>query len=364
MKLLSIGIIIGNLFFLTIDMARSNDILGAIVFRVGISCFVIVGVLNSHLVKEQNSNSLQLITFILNIGLIIGFFLAHTFVELPEYSLPNAIYTLMFLAVILSGQRFKISLLYSVLVIACYILFSTQVFSSQYLISQINNLIINIIVILVGAYMIENFRRNVFVTNHIIALQKKDLLASNDLKNRLLSILSHDLRGPIKRLIVILNLWRGRKIDKNELLDYTQKIEIEIETTASLMDNLLFWSKSKMEGNQKTYQVANAYEVAKETIAIFKDHIKAKNIRCQNLIDPSKIIQTEVNILSLCLRNLISNAIKYTPKKGIIEIGMNRTNEFAEFFVSDSGVGISCECYDRYPFLMLIKIWIQDRNRR
>ena len=181
------------------------------------------------------------------------------------------------------------------------------------------------------------------MTNHIIALQKKDLAASNDLKNKLLSILSHDLRGPIKRLLVILNLWKGRKINKNELLDFTQKIEIEIETTASLMDNLLFWSKSKLEGNHKTYQVANAYDIVKETIAIFKDQMAIKKIRCQNLIDPSKAIQTDVNLLSLCLRNTISNAIKFTPKNGIIEIGLNSTNEFAEFFVSDSGVGMSCE---------------------
>lgn len=343
LKVLSIGMIAGNLFLLTMDITRSNDIVGPVIFRGGISCFMILGALNTYLVKDDNSNLLQLIIFILNLGLIFFFFLAHSFIHLPSYALPNSIYVLMFLAVIFSGQRFRVSIVYSIMVYALYIFFCTQIITNQYWISQINNLTINIIVILAGAYMVEKFRRNIFVTNHIIGLQKKELASSNDLKNKLMSILTHDLRGPINKLIAILNLWKRDNINKRELVEFIQKTELEIERTSALMDNLLFWSKSELEGDRGIYSIVNVSDIVQQHISYFNDQIQFKSIKCRNLVDPSKTIRIEVHILNMCLRNVLSNAIKYSSKKGLIEIGFSNNSGYAEFFISDNGVGICGE---------------------
>jgi len=341
LKILSIGIIVCNILFIATDWTRSGDLMGTLIFRIGLSCFMLLGVLNSRLVKDKDSEKLQLLVFLIDFGLVVSFFLAHYFLDMPDYSLPNAIFTLMLLTVLFSGLRFRISMGYSLIVYALYVVFSTMLFYNHFWISQINNLTINLLVILAGAYMMEKFKRNIFVTNHIIEHQKKDLVSSNELKRNLLSILSHDLRAPMSKLITILNLWRGKNITKDELVDFTQKIELEVEKTSSLMDNLLYWSRDLLKGDQGKFMDVNVYEVIQQNISLHSDKLLSKKIRCQNLADPRKMVCLDVNTLNLCLRNMISNAIKFTPAMGLVEIGFNKEDGFAMFFVSDSGVGIS-----------------------
>jgi signal transduction histidine kinase len=127
-----------------------------------------------------------------------------------------------------------------------------------------------------------------------------------------------------------------------------EKTELEVERTAALINNLLIWSRSELEGNHSIYEEVNVYDVVQQNMSYFKDHIEAKSIKCQNLADRSKTVRIEAHILNMCLRNLLSNAIKYTSKNGKIDIGYNSNNGFAEFFVSDNGTGI---CEDRMESL-------------
>jgi signal transduction histidine kinase len=109
------------------------------------------------------------------------------------------------------------------------------------------------------------------------------------------------------------------------------------------MDNLLFWSRDLLKGDQGKFMDVNVYEAIQQNISIHSDKLLSKKIVCQNLVSPMKKVRLDVNTLNLCLRNMISNAIKFTPAMGLVEIGFNKENGFAVFFVSDNGIGISEE---------------------
>ena len=134
-----------------------------------------------------------------------------------------------------------------------------------------------------------------------------------------------------------------QEISRDELFDFIKKIEKEVEKTSSLMDNMLYWSRNIQKGDQNKSTVINIYEIIQQNISLHHDKLLWKEISCKNLVDPTVRVCLDINTLNLCLRNLISNAIKFTPATGLIEIGFNQKGGFAEFFLSDTGVGIPVE---------------------
>lgn len=173
------------------------------------------------------------------------------------------------------------------------------------------------------------------------------LMESNKTKDRFFSIIAHDLRGPLGSILGLFNVLNEEfdSFDTEEKKDFFRLIYRDIQNTSKLLDNLLLWSRSQKGSIEYHPGELRLHSVANETIELLDQIAKNKNIKLINQIPEDIIVDADNNMLSTIIRNLISNAVKFTPEGGeiIIKASLISTENhkmFSEIIVSDSGVGI------------------------
>ena len=176
--------------------------------------------------------------------------------------------------------------------------------------------------------------------------QNKELKELNATKDKFFSIIAHDLRSPFSSMIGFSKLLNKNfdKYDQEKQKKFINMIDNGIQNTYKLLDNLLLWARSqkgKIEFNPKEI---NLYSLSDETHELLNQSIENKLIQFTNQINPNISVHADNEMLSIIIRNLISNAIKFTPKEGEIIINAKENNQdFVEVSVKDTGVGIPKE---------------------
>jgi two-component system sensor histidine kinase/response regulator len=167
------------------------------------------------------------------------------------------------------------------------------------------------------------------------------------LKNKLFSVIAHDLKSP---MYALRNLFRS--IQKQDLPAKDIKLMIptvvnELNDTTGLMENLLQWAKTQMQDGPVVKQETDLSILAEETIRSLQLQAEAKQIEIEYAAVPSCVLQTDKDMFKVVLRNLISNAIKFTPSGGHVSITIIEGSDFVETAVQDTGVGISTESLEK-----------------
>ncbi len=192
------------------------------------------------------------------------------------------------------------------------------------------------------------------VTDRIIAEEKirksqKELQLLNDQKDKFFSIISHDLKGPIGNFMQFAELLKNHKeLLTNEsaeaLIDHSYNLA---NNTYKLLENLLIWSKSQLGGVKINQQIIPLFPLIDETIKLLKVGAENKNITLLNKIEKPTLIFADKDTILTVIRNLFSNAIKFTPKGGKVickatKCKKNSEDEgFLSISIEDTGVGIS-----------------------
>ena len=178
-------------------------------------------------------------------------------------------------------------------------------------------------------------------------LSLEDIISKKD---RFLSIISHDLRGPFNSLLGFSNMLKNEfeTLDKPTQKDFIDTIHQGIERTYKLLEDLLEWSYSQSGTISYKPEKTNLSEMTKEIVDVLNFLIEQKNITLINNVPESVFVNADKNMLSTIIRNLVSNAIKFTPKQGTIILGAKHIcdkdkKNFIEFSVKDTGVGITKE---------------------
>ena len=177
----------------------------------------------------------------------------------------------------------------------------------------------------------------------LLERQKQELTELNALKNKLFSIISHDLKAPMYAMRNFFGEVQQNNIPARELKKMVPGVVNDLTYTTSLMDNLLQWSKSQMQSDAVYPQKVDIGNLISETIQLLNRQSAAKQIKIETDAAEGVFGFMDKDMLSLVLRNLISNAIKFTPEKGNIKIGMHANCTIVEVYVQDSGAGISPE---------------------
>ena len=173
--------------------------------------------------------------------------------------------------------------------------------------------------------------------------QTEELIDLNVLKNKLFSIISHDLKAPMYALRNFFSEVQQNNIPVCELRKMIPAVVNDLTYTTSLMDNLLQWSKSQMQSNAVYPQKVDIGNSIQETLQLLRRQSETKRISIESDNKEGVFGFMDKDMLSLVLRNLISNAIKFTPENGKIKIGVNENCTIVEVFVQDTGTGISPE---------------------
>ena len=187
---------------------------------------------------------------------------------------------------------------------------------------------------------------NLSEAKRILSKQATDLKKENVLKDRLFSIIGHDLRSPLSAIKMQLDfILRGiiDPKDANFINKTVHNLNATTDEAFNLLDNLLGWAKSESGSLSIIKENVNMLKLLNQCARLQKIALETKNITLQITIPENMFVYADMNMIKTVLRNLLSNAIKFTPVEGTITISTKLEKEFWNISVSDSGVGISEE---------------------
>ncbi|MCS4435143.1 ATP-binding protein [Aquiflexum gelatinilyticum] len=168
------------------------------------------------------------------------------------------------------------------------------------------------------------------------------LNVANKFRDKIFSVISHDLRAPFANIQGTISLWNSKLLSTQEMEDLISMISRDTYAAFLMLENLLDWARTQMGSNEVQSNQINLNRLIEENKDLFNFQLKRKNIDLVNHIPLKKFINSDKERLNFIIRNYILNAIKFTPEGGRIDIEY-RDIENAEILVKDSGMGIKPE---------------------
>lgn len=174
--------------------------------------------------------------------------------------------------------------------------------------------------------------------------QLQELLRTKD---KLFSIIAHDLRGPIGNLLPILEmLYSGEESDEKMKDVLIESLKKGIKGTYGLLENLLNWSLSQTNAISLNPKHFTINTVISNNIELLASGANSKEIQILFNVDNEHSVFADEDSISLVIRNLLSNAIKFTPNRGTVEIIIHKKDFFVEIEIVDNGVGMTKDVVD------------------
>jgi signal transduction histidine kinase/Tfp pilus assembly protein PilF len=166
---------------------------------------------------------------------------------------------------------------------------------------------------------------------------------SNATKDKLFSLVAHDLRNPIGVLVNYASLLasEGSSLSREELQDIYKSLELSTETITLLIDDLLNWVQAQSDSlkvNLKETQISSLFE---NSLNIYQHLADLKNITLKYIIEKEVIVLADQHLIDSVIRNLLSNSLKFTPKNGKVYLKAEVIKNECIVSVSDNGTGIS-----------------------
>ncbi len=189
--------------------------------------------------------------------------------------------------------------------------------------------------------LLQLYNENKYQKENYQALAQ-ELAGINRTKDKLFSITSHDMRSPLNSLKGLLGLFNDGNITNEEMREMTKKLELKVNTLSEFLDNLLNWSKAQMQGIEMNPQTFDLSQVIEENILVLSPQAQEKQIIIHYKSQENIFSFADPNLTSLILRNLISNAIKFTHNKGDVSIEAITLPDFpqVEVRITDNGIGL------------------------
>ncbi len=180
--------------------------------------------------------------------------------------------------------------------------------------------------------------------NQLISRQNEELSEMNDSKNRLFSILSHDLRSPLASLEQLLELIKTGDFTPEEQSSLLDEMLVQVSGTSSMLQNLLHWANSQLEGSKINLEKVDLSKKVSKIIKAYYLVARRKNIEIiqQQKLD-LPLVMVDRGHISIVLHNLLSNALKYTREGKKIYISFEEKNNTVLLKIMDGGEGIADE---------------------
>lgn len=175
-----------------------------------------------------------------------------------------------------------------------------------------------------------------------IEAQADRLKELNDFKDLTFSVLSHDLRSPVNALTGTMMMLDEKLMTAEEFSMHKNELNNKLQSVSLLLENMLYWAQSRMKGEHKLdIEKLNMKRKALKTIAVLKDAAMQKNITLTHNIPEELTAYGDANQIDIVFRNLVSNAIKFTPDGGTITISGYTSGNTTQVSFTDTGVGMT-----------------------
>lgn len=187
--------------------------------------------------------------------------------------------------------------------------------------------------------------KNLMRANEQLNIQKTKLEEANTTKDKFFTIIAHDLQNPFNSLLGYSDLlMKEADMFLNEQArEFAYNIHISTIKLLRLSKNLLYWARSQTGQLEYHPQKTDLETIVTGNVEVLLPGAKEKQIIVKSRVEKHTIVLCDKNMISTVIRNLISNAIKYTNPGGEIRIEASRTGSFTEISIIDNGIGISKE---------------------
>jgi len=206
--------------------------------------------------------------------------------------------------------------------------------------------VISLMAILAFVLLYNNRRKKkandeLAIKNSEIQQQAQQLHNVNITKDKLFSVISHDLRSPLASLKGLMDIVAIDGLSREDFIAMSRKIGRNLESVQDDLDNLLFWAQSQLQGLQSHQTSLKVLPIIDEKIRLFGELARQKEITILNEVDDSLSILADKNHVGLAVRNLLANAIKFTKQGGLIMIREKSVGDYVEISITDTGVGMT-----------------------
>lgn len=186
--------------------------------------------------------------------------------------------------------------------------------------------------------------KNVLLANKNVQInnQKNELQTLNAVKDRLFSIISHDLRNPLVSLRSYFSLADNPNLSEEKKLAYKNQTLSAVTQTTSLLDNLLVWANMQIKETKPQIKIVNVDDAVLDAV----DNVNAQAIQKKIIIQKNLEATTALgdqNIITIAVRNLLTNALKYSNENSTVAVNTFQTDNNIIIQISDEGVGMSAE---------------------
>lgn len=219
----------------------------------------------------------------------------------------------------------------------------------------------NILFLLVGLVLIiallvlylyllkRRSNRTLEIAKNEVQQQNIRLQELNHTKDKFFSIISHDLRGPLNSLTSFSHLLieHTDSMSKEEIQLLAKDLNKSVKNLFSLLENLLEWSRSQTGNIDFSAGVFDLSQLVESTKDLLNAQAKSKNIAIKLQVPADCPVRLHKQSVNTVLRNLVSNAIKFTPEGGQIDVTLEKSDHAVSISVIDNGVGMSPEVLDR-----------------
>jgi len=341
---LILGIVV-SLMFMMFDFYRFDDHISTIVYRGGLSVLLAVFIVISGILDPKRPHQLQYFGLLISLLTITVGFMQQTSRADNGLFLCNYISSLIFVSCTIFGLRFRFIVIINLLTLLAYIVYVEMIFAptTDPIFTQIPQLITYFVIGIIAAYILERQRLSLFIKESQLKQQVRKIDGLNNVKDKLFSTISHDIRGPLVNLRSVTHLFKEDRLSNEELKKLIKGLDTQIGNTSGLIDNLLAWSKTQLDGlktNKTSFIIKDQLQAIK---TLYSGSITEKALKVEIDIDPDDQLYADREMMYIVFRNLISNAIKFTPENGYIKISGHKSNDNLsyELYFKDTGNGMN-----------------------
>lgn len=188
----------------------------------------------------------------------------------------------------------------------------------------------------------DKFKVLTFIDINDIKAQKRNLQQLNALKDRMIAVISHDLRSPLVSLKGLIGLLADEAISRKEMKQLVATVGKQINHSFLLLEDLLNWAKHRMDSEKESAATFEVGAVIAQCIDIYRLQAREKGVKI--LFDLSALpvmVHHDRELFKIAIRNLLNNAVKYTRPGGEVAVSYTQRECWVEVLIKDNGIGMS-----------------------
>jgi signal transduction histidine kinase len=194
---------------------------------------------------------------------------------------------------------------------------------------------------------LEEKTRQLEQMNQVTVEKNNELARINNIKDKLLGMIAHDVRSPLHSLQSTLALVQDETLTRDEFRMLTQSLDSEIFNLRNMLDNMILWAREQMTEVEITKANVNLGALVSDTIKLFSNIAAVKQLTIHNYIPQQLSVFTDKEAMLAVIRNLLSNAIKFTPTEKNIYVQFVPFSNKLYLSIRDEGIGIEKEILEK-----------------